>query len=90
MFVFLVTFALETPEDNMKTLVEMIQSQGDWGRISNVAYALHTPLSQQNLFESLAPVLKEEDVLYVVPLRRPFVGKGPAELDKWLDEVLPY
>ncbi|MDH4121688.1 MAG: hypothetical protein OEV94_08300 [Deltaproteobacteria bacterium] len=90
MFAYLISFALENPDQHLAAVVNQIQALGNWGRISTGTFVIHTPEDMETVFDMLVKEIGENDHLYVLPVRRPFLGKGPQELDHWLNEILPY
>jgi len=90
MAVYLISFEVENPEETQAPLENTIRSLGDWGRLSPNGYIVHSFETQQAVYDTLAEKTGPQDTLYVLPLRRPWIGKGPKELDQWLEEILPY
>ena len=61
-----------------------------WAKLSESSYAIDTAESPETVYESLRPMLDDNDNLYVINLRRPYAGFGPQAVIDWLAEKLQW
>lgn len=89
MAVLLVTYDLKKPGKDYKDVLKTIKNYS-WARLSESSYAIATDKSVQQLYDQLKPYLDDNDNIYVINLRRPYVGFGPKDVNDWLEKNLPY
>jgi hypothetical protein len=53
------------------------------------SYATSTSSTLQQIYNSLKPMLDENDHIYVINLLKPYYGYGTQETNNWLDRNLP-
>lgn len=61
---------------------------GSWARLSESSYAVQTTMSPGAVHQRLRPMLDEDDTIFIIPLSKPYAGRGAREVIDWLDENL--
>lgn len=85
----LVTYDLHDEASRPK-IVDAIRAIGSCIRLSESSYAVSTFLTPTQVYTRLKPLLDRNDNLYVIALRRPIDGAGPAGVNKWLSVHLTF
>ena len=89
MTVLLVTYDLNK-ESQRPPIVETIKKMGSTCvKLSESSYAIKTKKTPKKVYEELKDLIDENDIIYVIPLRSPWMGYGYAHVNQWLDENLP-
>ena len=88
MATYLITYDLNN-ETTRPPIVKKIKALANSQvRLSESSYAISTTDSAQDIFDALRGLLDENDVLYVINLKRPRVGRGPQKVTQWLKDNL--
>lgn len=61
-----------------------------YAKLSESSYALLTNESPLDLFNKLKPLIDANDHIYIINLKRPYMGYGPQSVNDWLTNHLPY
>ena len=85
---FLVTYDLNR-EVVRPNITGAIYKNFDWARLSESSYAV-TGTSSEAVYAVLKPLLDDNDNLYVIPLKKPYSGYGPNDVNAWLERNLTY
>jgi hypothetical protein len=88
MAVFLTTYDLNR-EVVRPDIVGAIDKFDAWARLSESSYAVWAS-SADEIYDALKPLTDDNDYLYVIPLKKPYVGFGPLKVNEWLDNHLTY
>lgn len=92
MAVLLVTYDLNKEgksKSDYKKFYE-IRDSYDHVKLSESSYAFKTDESPSTLYNKLkVPVIDENDHIYVITLKRPYMGYGPPATNAWLEKNLP-
>jgi hypothetical protein len=83
----LVTYDLKTPGQDYSKFYDVIKSYS-FARLSESSYAISTDESPRSLFDKLSPHIDQNDVLFVVGLKRSWCGYGQQAVFNWLDKNL--
>jgi hypothetical protein len=83
----LVTYDLNNPGKDYNDLLKTIDCYS-WARLSESSYAIKTEQSPQQVFDRLKPFLDQNDYLYVINLKMPYIGFGLKEVNDWLNKNL--
>lgn len=88
MAVYVVAYDLnkETVRPNITKAIK----EFPWARLSESSYAIETALSPQEVYNGLEKFLDDNDQLYVITLKKPYWGRGPEDINKWLADRLTY
>lgn len=88
MAVYLVTYDLnrETVRPNIVGEIKKFT----WARLSESSYAIETHLTVEAVYNRLKPVIDSNDNIYIISLKHPYQGFGPADVNKWLEDRLTY
>jgi len=62
----------------------------NWAKLSESSYAIETHETPRDVFNALKAAIDANDTIYVIPLQKPYAGFGPAEVNRWLEEKLPW
>lgn len=89
MSVKLITYDLNRPGQDYTDLLKKIKAFS-WARLSESSYAVATDLTPDQLFAHLSPYLDANDTLYVICLHHPWNGRGPKEVNDWLQRNLTF
>jgi len=89
MATLLVTYDLNSPGQNHAKILETIKNYNKWARLSESSYAISGAITPNGVFEKLKPHLDKNDQLYVINLTNPWMGRGPEDVNDWLDNNLP-
>lgn len=57
-------------------------------KLTESAFAIHTQLLPVRVFDEIKEYLDSDDLLYVIPLTRPYTGFGPRRTTRWLSDYL--
>ena len=87
MSVQLVTYDLNSPGKDYTGLHKEIKRH-DWARLSESSYAIDTDETVYQVYDRLEPFIDSNDHIYVITLTRPYVGYGPVEVNRWLENHL--
>lgn len=87
MATYLVTYDLNK-EVRRPNIVEIIKSFPSYAMLSESSYAVVSSTAAGEVFNKFAKVLDANDTLYVIPLSRPYSGRGYKEVNEWLDSNL--
>jgi len=60
------------------------QLGGSWAKLSESSYATNTPLTTEQIYQRLKPLLDANDHIYIITLQQPHSGYGPTEVNQWL------
>lgn len=87
--VFLIAYDLNR-EVTRPPIVKKIKDIGDgWARLSESSYAVSYGGTSSQIFNTLKPMIDENDNLYVITLKKPWDGYGPKDVVEWLNSNLP-
>lgn len=86
---FIVTYDLNN-ETRRPPIVQTIKDYGSWARLSEPSYAISTWKSADQVKSDLRPMIDSNDQLYVIPLRQPYSGWGPQDVNQWLTDNLSW
>ncbi len=85
---YLVTYDLNH-ETKRPPIVQEVKSFDGWARLSESSYAISTWMSAMDVYNKLSKLIDGNDQLYIIPLKKPWYGFGPKDVNKWLDDNLP-
>lgn len=89
MAVLLVLYEIESAQKRA-TVVNMLKKRHRISiKLTESALAVHTELLPVRVYDEIKEFLDGEDVLYVIPLVRPYTGYGPRRTTRWLSDYLP-
>jgi len=88
MAVFLVAYDLNR-EVVRPNITKAIHDGWNWAKLSESSYAVEA-IDAGSVYEALKPLIDGNDNLYVIPLKKPYVGFGPQEVNDFLDENLTF
>ena len=87
MAAFLVTYDLNKETVRPKIVDEI--RKWPWARLSESSYAVDA-ISVDAVYNTLKPLIDDNDNLFVIPLKKPYHGWGPKEVHDWLADKLTY
>lgn len=90
MAVYLISYDLNKETVRPKIVDKIRDTFEGYARISESSYAVSTTRTVQQAYDVVKPLLDDNDNLYVITLRRPYIGYGPEDLNKWLENELPW
>lgn len=85
--VYLVTYDLHNPGYNYDEILKEIRS-GDWAMLSESSYAISTSETVWQAYERIHAKADESDTMYIVTLTAPWTGRGPKDVNDWMDSHL--
>lgn len=88
MAVYLVTYDLHKPGNNYPAILEQIKASPGWAQLSESSYAISTNETATAAYARIHAQVDENDTLYVITLRKPWMGRGPKKVNDWLDSHL--
>ncbi|MER8993537.1 hypothetical protein [Mesorhizobium sp. M0678] len=88
MSTYLVTYDLNKETVRPK-IVDEVKASAGWARLSESSYAISTNETASQVHERFKKYLDNNDNFYVISLRRPYSGRGPKEVNDWLEKHLP-
>jgi hypothetical protein len=59
-------------------------------KLSESSYAFNTTETPTTVYNKLKPIIDPNDHIYVINLKRPYIGFGPQKTNDWLEKNLPY
>jgi hypothetical protein len=89
MAVYIVTYDLNK-ESARPNIVGDIKKTWDWARLSESSYAIDTGQTSEEVYNHLSRHLDDNDNLYVISLKRPYSGRGPQDVNDWLERSLTW
>lgn len=90
MTVFLITYDLNK-ETTRPNIVKHIKDGFEgWAKLSESSYAIKTNLSEVAVWQYMATMLDGNDNMYIIQLKRPYIGRGPKEVNDWLETNLQW
>lgn len=90
MATYIVTYDLNR-EVNRPPIVKRIKEIcSSWAKLSESSYAISLSATPEQVFNQLRPLIDDNDNLYVVTLKKPWMGRGPKEVNDWLESNLSY
>ncbi|CAO4170185.1 hypothetical protein CLBKND_01542 [Methylorubrum aminovorans] len=89
MGVYLVTYDLNR-EVHRPNIVGKIREFSGWAKLSESSCAINTSLTVEQVYHILYPFIDSNDNLYIITLRRPYVGFGKKDVNDWLEQNLSY
>ncbi len=90
MAVYLVTYDLNREVVRPIITGELKKAYPDWARLSESSYAILTNSTPQQVYDRLKPLIDSNDNIYIINLKRPYVGFGPKDVNAWLERNLPW
>lgn len=88
MATYLVSYDLNK-ETRRPPIVEKIKEiSSGWAKLSESSYAISYSGTPEQVYSSLKPLIDDNDNLYVITLKRPWMGFGPNDVNEWLDKYL--
>ena len=89
MAVFLVTYDLNEEGAERPDITGFLRDHFDfWAELSESSYAIAADIPANTIFKIFEPLLDENDQLYVIPLEWPYAGRGPQQVNDWLESFL--
>lgn len=90
MATYIVTYDLNR-ETTRPPIVDAIKKLCiSWAKLSESSYAIATNDTVDGVYNTLKPLLDDNDHLYVVTLKKPWNGYGPTVVNDWLENNLSY
>jgi hypothetical protein len=89
MAVMLVLYEMEDQQKRNKMINTLRKRHRIAVKLTETAYAVYTSLLPVKVFDEIRGYLEGDDVLYVIPITRPFTGYGPRKATAWLNDCLP-
>lgn len=89
MAVYLVTYDLHNPGKNYKEILEQIKASPGWAQLSESSYAISTSETVEQAYTRIHVKAEDNDTMYIVTLRKPWMGRGPKAVNDWLEKHLP-
>lgn len=87
MNVKIITYDLSKPGQSYSEFYKVIKSY-TWARLSESSYAVETIESSKAIYDKLSRHIDKNDQVYIIPLRSPYNGWGPEEVNNWLRQRL--
>lgn len=89
MAVLLVIYEMQDEQKRAKMISTLRRRHRILVKLTESAYAVYTPLLPVKVFDEIRSYLEGSDVLYVIPITRPFTGYAPRKSTAWLNDCLP-
>lgn len=87
MSVLLITYDLKKPGQDYSDLLKYIKGHA-WARLSESSYAIKTSKSVETVYDEVRQSMDADDFVYVINLKRPYVGYGKKTVNEWLEKHL--
>lgn len=87
MAVYIVTYDLNKETVRPK-ITDEVRKTG-WAKLSESSYAITTSETPQQVYDRFSKHLDGNDNFYVIMLNRPYYGRGPKDVNDWLENNLP-
>lgn len=88
MATFIVTYDLNNETVRPNIVAEIKKTS--WAKLSESSYAISTTETAEGVFGRLRKYTDDDDNLYIITLKRPYMGRGPKDVNDWLDSNLSY
>lgn len=88
MAVYIVTYDLNK-ETSRPNITGEIKKTPSWAQLSESSYAISTSETAQQVYARFSGMLDSNDNFYVIALNRPYSGRGPKDVNQWLEQNLP-
>ena len=75
MSVFIVNYDLNKEVNRPHIVKKLKETYPNWARLSESSYAIQTSQSAQQVYNTFAPLLDNNDQLYVITLSAPWWGQ---------------
>ena len=85
MAVYVVTF--DSPTQDYPRFHQWVE-RFDAMRLTDSTWAVQTDLAAGELYDELKPLLRDDDVGYVIALGQPWIGFGYEAMNDWLHRHL--
>lgn len=89
MAVLLVLFEIKNEDKRTKIVGAVRRRHRLCVQLTETAYAIYTSALPVRVFDEVRRLLDGNDILYVLPVTRPFTGYGPRKTSEWLNDCLP-
>lgn len=89
MAVLLVLYEMDNPQKRAKMIGTLRRRYRISVKLTETAYAVYTSLLPVKVYDDIRGYLEGDDVLYVIPITRPFTGYAPRKSTAWLNDCLP-
>jgi len=90
MTAYVVSYDLNREIVRPKIVKELKDAVTSWALLSESSYAVTSALTSEGLYNKLKHLLDDNDQIYIIPLKKPWFGFGPTEVNDWLDSNLSY
>lgn len=90
MAVLLVTYDLNREVNRPNITKKLKKGFPTWAKLSESSYAIATEATPDQVHAFLRPEIDENDQIYVITLKRPYSGRGPKDVNDWLEKHLTY
>ncbi len=77
-------------ETRRPDILKEIKGGGNWAKLSESSYAIHTSETPQQVYKRLEPYLDDNDNLLVITLNAPWWGRAPQDVLDWLMPKLQF
>jgi hypothetical protein len=89
MAVLLVTYDLNKAGQDYAGFYSVIKSF-PYAKLSESSYAIQTDLTPEAIFNQLTPHRDQNDYVYIITLKKPYIGYGLKTVNGWLEQTLTY
>jgi len=86
---YIVTYDLNEERRRPPLLADLKRFYPLWAKLSESSYSIDTHDAPSDVFRSLEKHIDKNDNLYVISLSKPYAGRGPKEVNDWLENNLP-
>lgn len=89
MAVLLVLYEMDDQQKRAKMISTLRRRYRISVKLTETAYAVYTSLLPVKVYDEIRGYLEGDDILYVIPITRPFTGYAPRKSTTWLNDCLP-
>lgn len=90
MATYIVTYDLNNETTRPNILKSIRENFNGFAKLSESSYAISTSLTPDQVHNNLSRFLDSDDTIYIISLSRPYSGRGPKNVNAWLEDNLPY
>ena len=89
MSVLLITYDLNKETKRPPIVLEIKELGSSWVKLSESSYAISTSKTPDTVYKKLKSMIDKDDVIYIIPLKKPWNGYGFEKVNQWLSKNLP-
>lgn len=85
----IVTYDLNEETRRPPLLQDLKKLYPTWAKLSESSYAILSSDTPSDVYNALKKHIDKNDNMYVITLSKPYAGRGPKDVNDWLEDNLP-